>query len=100
MVKDHSDNERENLLLPHGLLFPISSKGSFICIKITETHMQNKRRTTNKQQQTNKQKKMPTIKLQQQNNWSKNVFTNSKMLFSGDLFNAFVIKHSKVNCNA
>ena len=32
MVKDHSDSERENLLPPHGLLFPISSKGSFICI--------------------------------------------------------------------
>ena len=32
MVKDHRDNERETLLLPHGLLFPISSKGSFICI--------------------------------------------------------------------
>ena len=32
MVKDHSDSESENLLLPHGLLFPISSKGSFICI--------------------------------------------------------------------
>ena len=32
MVKDHSDNERGNLLLSHGLLFPISSKGSFICI--------------------------------------------------------------------
>ena len=31
MVKDHTDRERENLLLPHGLLFPISSKGSFIC---------------------------------------------------------------------
>ena len=31
MVKDHSDNERGNPLLPHGLLFPISSKGSFIC---------------------------------------------------------------------
>ena len=31
MVKDHSDSERENLLLPHGLLFLISSKGSFIC---------------------------------------------------------------------
>ena len=31
MVKDHSDSERENHLLPHGLLFPISSKGSFIC---------------------------------------------------------------------
>ena len=31
MVKDHSDSERGNLLLPHGLLFPISSKGSFIC---------------------------------------------------------------------
>ena len=31
MVKDHSDSERGNTLLPHGLLFPISSKGSFIC---------------------------------------------------------------------
>ena len=31
MVKDHSDSERGNLLLPHGLLFPITSKGSFIC---------------------------------------------------------------------
>ena len=28
MVKDHSDSKRENLLLPHGLLFPISSKDS------------------------------------------------------------------------
>ena len=36
MVKDHSDNERGNLLPPHGLLFPISSKGYFICI-IPET---------------------------------------------------------------
>ena len=32
MVKDHSDSERRNLMLPHVLLFPISSKGSFICI--------------------------------------------------------------------
>ena len=32
MVKDHSDSERGNLLPPHGLLFPISSKGSFTCI--------------------------------------------------------------------
>ena len=31
MVKDHSDRERGNPLPPHGLLFPISSKGSFIC---------------------------------------------------------------------
>ena len=31
MVKDHSDSERGNALLPHGLLFPISSNGSFIC---------------------------------------------------------------------
>ena len=29
MVKDHSDSKRGNLL-PHGLLFLISSKGSFI----------------------------------------------------------------------
>ena len=28
-VKDHSDSERGNPLLPHGLLFLISSKGSF-----------------------------------------------------------------------
>ena len=32
MVKDHSDSERGNLLPPHRLLFPISNKGSFICI--------------------------------------------------------------------
>ena len=34
MVKDHSDRERErgNPLPPHRLLFPISIKGSFICI--------------------------------------------------------------------
>ena len=31
MVKDHSDSERRNPLPPHGLLFPIKSKGSFIC---------------------------------------------------------------------
>ena len=30
-VKDHSDRERGNPLPPHRLLFPISSKGSFIC---------------------------------------------------------------------
>ena len=32
VVKDHSDSERGNTLPPHGLLFPISSNGSFICI--------------------------------------------------------------------
>ena len=31
MVKDHSDSEKGNLVQPHGLLFSISSKGSFIC---------------------------------------------------------------------
>ena len=31
MVKDHSDSEKGNPLLSHGLFFPISSKGSFIC---------------------------------------------------------------------
>ena len=31
MVKDHSDSERRNPLPSHGLLFPISNKGSFIC---------------------------------------------------------------------
>ena len=31
MVKDHSNREKGNLLPPHGLLFLISSKGSFIC---------------------------------------------------------------------
>ena len=29
MLKDHSDSERGNPLPPHGLLFPINSKGSF-----------------------------------------------------------------------
>ena len=32
IVKDHSEGERGNPLLPHGQLFPINSKGSFICI--------------------------------------------------------------------
>ena len=40
MAKDHSSSESGNLLPPHGLLFPISNKGSFICIipyRITHT---------------------------------------------------------------
>ena len=32
MIKDQSDSERGNPLPPHGLLFLISSKGSFVCI--------------------------------------------------------------------
>ena len=41
MVKDHSDSERGNPLPPHGLLFLISSKGSFICtIPQTGQHIQ------------------------------------------------------------
>ena len=41
MVKDHSDIERGNALPPlHGLLFSISSKGSFKCtIPQTEKHI-------------------------------------------------------------
>ena len=31
MVMDHSDSEKGNPLPPHRLLFPISSKGYFIC---------------------------------------------------------------------
>ena len=31
MIKAHSDSEKGNLLPPHRLLFPINSKGSFIC---------------------------------------------------------------------
>ena len=31
MVKDHSDSKKGNKLLSHRLLFPNSSKGSFIC---------------------------------------------------------------------
>ena len=31
-VKDYSDSERRNPLPSHCLLFPFSSKGSFICI--------------------------------------------------------------------
>ena len=40
MLKDNTDSERGNPLPPHGLLFSISSKGSFICIipdRITHT---------------------------------------------------------------
>ena len=33
MVKDHSDSEKGNPLPPHRLLFPINSKGSFICLR-------------------------------------------------------------------
>ena len=36
MVKDHLDSERRNPLQPHGLLFPINSKGSFICTITTD----------------------------------------------------------------
>ena len=36
MVKDHYDSEKGNPLPPHRLLFPINSKGSFICT-ITQT---------------------------------------------------------------
>ena len=32
MVKDHSDSDRGNPLPSYRLLFPINSKGSFICI--------------------------------------------------------------------
>ena len=32
IVKDYSVSERGNPLLSHGLLFPVSSKSSFICI--------------------------------------------------------------------
>ena len=38
MVKDHSDSKKGNLLPPHGLVFPISSKGSFI---YASSHRQN-----------------------------------------------------------
>ena len=31
MVMDHFDGEKGNPLPPHRLLFPINSKGSFIC---------------------------------------------------------------------
>ena len=31
MVNDYSDSEKGNPLPPHRLLFPINSKGSFIC---------------------------------------------------------------------
>ena len=31
MLKDHSDGDRGNRVLPLGLFFLISSKGSFIC---------------------------------------------------------------------
>ena len=31
MVKDHSNSKKGNPLPPHGLLFPISRKGYFIC---------------------------------------------------------------------
>ena len=36
MVKDHSDSERGNPLPTHGLLFVISSKGSFYMLYPTD----------------------------------------------------------------
>ena len=36
MVKDHSDSKRGNQLLPHGLLFTISSKGFFYMYNPTD----------------------------------------------------------------
>ena len=40
MVKDHSDSEKGNPLPPHGLLFPITTKSSFICtVSQTEQHI-------------------------------------------------------------
>ena len=36
IVKDHLDSETGNSLPPHRLLFPISSKGSFICTSVVE----------------------------------------------------------------
>ena len=38
MAKDHSVSEIVNPLPPRGLLFPISSKGSFICTAHTVGH--------------------------------------------------------------
>ena len=37
MVNDHTDSERGNPLPPHGLLFLIKSKGSFIPDRIAHT---------------------------------------------------------------
>ena len=37
MVNDHSDSEKQNPLPPHRLLFLISSKGSFRCIRLAHT---------------------------------------------------------------
>ena len=45
MVKDHLDGERGNPLPPHGLLFPISSKGYFIAVD--EIHQQKNPKSTN-----------------------------------------------------
>ena len=38
-MKDHSDKERGNPLLPlYGLFFPISRKGSYICTRQDSTY--------------------------------------------------------------
>ena len=37
MVMDHLHSEIRNPLPPHGLLFPINSKGSFICTSMAHT---------------------------------------------------------------
>ena len=38
MVKDHSGSKKGNPMPPHGLLFPINSKGSFISSTDRITH--------------------------------------------------------------
>ena len=39
MVKDHTDSEKGNQLPPHRLLFPINSKGYFICTILTDSSL-------------------------------------------------------------
>ena len=36
MVKDHSDSERGNPLLPHGLLFPISNEMAYFFLRLAD----------------------------------------------------------------
>ena len=38
MVKDHSDSDRRNPLPPHGILFPISSKGVILYASYNTYH--------------------------------------------------------------
>ena len=82
MVEDHADSERENPLPPHGLLFPISSKGYFICT-IPQTGLHIPRRLLHQSWSTGWNEKYPEMKTILKNHlntiWKTRVQVEQKM---------------------